>query len=207
MKSIAVYNLSGEKVKDIKLADTVWNVEINESVVKDAVVLQMASLRQGTAKTKTRAEVSGGGKKPWRQKGTGRARQGSTRAPQWIHGGISFGPVPRSYDKKQNKKERVLAIKSLLSLKNKEKNLIVLENFDLKDNKTKTFNDILKKFNATNETLIVVSDDNNNLYLATRNNNKVVVIPSTGLNVLDLMKTNKLILDEKSIEKIEEVLK
>lgn len=207
MKNVTVYNLNGEKVKDIKLADSVWNVEVNENVVKDAVVLQMASLRQGTAKTKTRAEVSGGGKKPWRQKGTGRARQGSTRAPQWIHGGISFGPVPRSYDKKQNKKERVLAIKSLLTLKNKENNLIVVENFDLKDNKTKSFNNILKIFNATDNTLVVTSDENNNLRLATRNNNKVILIPSNGLNVLDLMKTNKMILDEKSIENIEEVLK
>ena len=207
MKNVTVYNLNGEKVKDIKLADSVWNIEVNENVVKDAVVLQMSSLRQGTAKTKTRAEVSGGGRKPWRQKGTGRARQGSTRAPQWIHGGISFGPIPRDYDKKQNRKERVLAIKSLLTLKNKENNLIVIDKFDLKDNKTKTFSNILKSFEAVDNTLVVTSDENNNLMLATRNNSKVILIPSNGLNVLDLMRTNKMILDEKSVENIEEVLK
>ena len=144
MAKVQVLNLKGEKVKDITLKDSVWNIEVNEPVMHDAIVLARASLRQGTASTKTRSEVSGGGRKPYKQKGTGNARQGSTRSPQWPGGGIVFGPKPRKYDKKQNRKERRLALKSALSSKLRDNELVVVENLNLENNKTKTFNEMLK---------------------------------------------------------------
>ena len=139
MPKTQVLNLKGEKVKDLTLKDAVWNIEVNEPVMHDAIVLAQASLRQGTASTKTRSEVSGGGRKPYKQKGTGNARQGSTRSPQWPGGGIVFGPKPRKYDKKQNRKERRLALKSALSAKFQDKELIVVENYNLDSNKTKDY--------------------------------------------------------------------
>ena len=150
MAKTQVLNLKGEKVKDITLKDSVWNIEVNEPVVHDAIVLAQASLRQGTASTKTRSEVSGGGRKPYKQKGTGNARQGSTRSPQWPGGGIVFGPKPRKYDKKQNRKERRLALKSVLSSKFQEKELVVVENLNLETAKTKDFNAMLKNFGFDN---------------------------------------------------------
>ena len=155
MAKTQVLNLKGEKVKDITLNDSVWNVEANESVMHDAIVLAQASLRQGTASTKTRSEVSGGGRKPYKQKGTGNARQGSTRSPQWPGGGIVFGPKPRKYDKKQNRKERRLALKSALSAKFQDKELVIVENLNLDTNKTKDFNAMLKKLNIAGKTLVV----------------------------------------------------
>ena len=140
MAKTQVLNLKGEKVKDLSLKDSVWNTEVNSAVMHDAVVLAQASMRQGTASTKTRSEVSGGGRKPYKQKGTGNARQGSTRSPQWPGGGIVFGPKPRKYDKKQNRKERRLALRSALSSKFQDKELVVVESLALADNKTKTFN-------------------------------------------------------------------
>ena len=206
MAKVQVLNLKGEKVKDITLKDSVWNIEINEPVMHDAIVLARASLRQGTASTKTRSEVSGGGRKPYKQKGTGNARQGSTRSPQWPGGGIVFGPKPRKYDKKQNRKERSLALKSALSSKLRDNELVVVENLNLENNKTKTFNEMLKNVKVNGKALVVFADDNENLFLASRNNNKVAVVAFDEINVLDLVATDYLLIDESSVKKIEEVL-
>ena len=206
MAKVQVLNLKGEKVKDITLKDSVWNIEINEPVMHDAIVLARASLRQGTASTKTRSEVSGGGRKPYKQKGTGNARQGSTRSPQWPGGGIVFGPKPRKYDKKQNRKERRLALKSALSSKLRDNESVVVENLNLENNKTKTFNEMLKNVKVNGKALVVFADDNENLFLASRNNNKVAVVAFDEINVLDLVATDYLLIDESSVKKIEEVL-
>ena len=206
MAKTQVLNLKGEKVKDITLKDSVWNIEVNEPVVHDAIVLAQASLRQGTASTKTRSEVSGGGRKPYKQKGTGNARQGSTRSPQWPGGGIVFGPKPRKYDKKQNRKERRLALKSALSAKFQDKELIVVENYNLDSNKTKAFNEVLGNLKVNGKAVVVYSDDNENLFLASRNNNKVAVLATNEINVLDIVAANYLVIDESSVKKIEEVL-
>ena len=206
MAKVQVLNLKGEKVKDITLKDSVWNIEVNEPVMHDAIVLARASLRQGTASTKTRSEVSGGGRKPYKQKGTGNARQGSTRSPQWPGGGIVFGPKPRKYDKKQNRKERRLALKSALSSKLRDNELVVVENLNLENNKTKTFNEMLKNVKVNGKALVVFADDNENLFLASRNNNKVAVVAFNEINVLDLVAASYLLIDESSVKKIEEVL-
>ena len=206
MAKVQVLNLKGEKVKDITLKDSVWNIEVNEPVMHDAIVLARASLRQGTASTKTRSEVSGGGRKPYKQKGTGNARQGSTRSPQWPGGGIVFGPKPRKYDKKQNRKERRLALKSALSSKLRDNELVVVENLNLENNKTKTFNEMLKNVKVNGKALVVFADDNENLFLASRNNNKVAVVAFDEINLLDLVATDYLLIDESSVKKIEEVL-
>lgn len=206
MAKTQVLNQKGEKVKDITLKDSVWNIEVNEPVMHDAIVLAQASLRQGTASTKTRSEVSGGGRKPYKQKGTGNARQGSTRSPQWPGGGIVFGPKPRKYDKKQNRKERRLALKSALTSKFQDKELVIVENLNLADNKTKTFNEMLKNLKVDGKALVVYFDENENLFLASRNNNKVAVVAFNEINVLDLIAANYLLIDESSVKKIEEVL-
>ena len=206
MAKVQVLNLKGEKVKDITLKDSVWNIEVNEPVMHDAIVLARASLRQGTASTKTRSEVSGGGRKPYKQKGTGNARQGSTRSPQWPGGGIVFGPKPRKYDKKQNRKERRLALKSALSAKFQDKELIVVENYNLDSNKTKAFNEVLGNLKVNGKAVVVYSDDNENLFLASRNNNKVAVLATNEINVLDIVAADYLVVDESSVKKIEEVL-
>jgi large subunit ribosomal protein L4 len=206
MAKTQVLNQKGEKVKDITLKDSVWNIEVNEPVMHDAIVLAQASLRQGTASTKTRSEVSGGGRKPYKQKGTGNARQGSTRSPQWPGGGIVFGPKPRKYDKKQNRKERRLALKSALTSKFQDKELVIVENLNLADNKTKTFNEMLKNLKVDGKALVVYADENENLFLASRNNNKVAVVAFDEINVLDLVAASYLLIDESSVKKIEEVL-
>lgn len=206
MAKAQVLNQKGEKVKDITLKDSVWNIEVNEPVMHDAIVLAQASLRQGTASTKTRSEVSGGGRKPYKQKGTGNARQGSTRSPQWPGGGIVFGPKPRKYDKKQNRKERRLALKSALTSKFQDKELVIVENLNLVDNKTKTFNEMLKNLKVDGKALVVYADENENLFLASRNNNKVAVVAFNEINVLDLVAASYLLIDESSVKKIEEVL-
>ena len=206
MAKTQVLNQKGEKVKDITLKDSVWNIEVNEPVMHDAIVLARASLRQGTASTKTRSEVSGGGRKPYKQKGTGNARQGSTRSPQWPGGGIVFGPKPRKYDKKQNRKERRLALKSALSSKLRDNELVVVESLNLENNKTKTFNEMLKNVKVNGKALVVFADDNENLFLASRNNNKVAVVAFDEINVLDLVAASYLLIDESSVKKIEEVL-
>ena len=206
MAKTQVLNLKGDKVKDLALNDSVWAVEVNEPVMHDAIVLTQASLRQGTASTKTRSEVSGGGRKPYKQKGTGNARQGSTRSPQWPGGGIVFGPKPRKYDKKQNRKERRLALKSALSAKFQDKELVIVENLNLDTNKTKDFNAMLKKLNIAGKTLVVFTDANENLFFASSNNNKVAVQEASEINVLDLVAASYLLIDESSVKKIEEVL-
>ena len=206
MAKTQVLNLKGEKVSDLTLKDSVWNVEVNENVMHDAIVLAQASVRQGTASTKTRSEVSGGGRKPYKQKGTGNARQGSTRSPQWPGGGIVFGPKPRKYDKKQNRKERRLALKSALTSKYKDKELVVVENLNMETNKTKDFNEMLKNLKVDGKALVVYADDNENLFLASRNNDKVAVVATEEINVLDLVAAKYLIIDESSVKKIEEVL-
>ena len=206
MAKVQVVNQKGEKVKDLTLKDSVWNIEVNEAVMHDAIVLAQASLRQGTASTKTRSEVSGGGRKPYKQKGTGNARQGSTRSPQWLGGGIVFGPKPRNYDKKQNKKERRLALKSALTSKFKDKELVVVENLNMETSKTKAFNEMLKNLKIEGKALVVYSEDNENLFFASRNNQNVAVLSFDEINVLDLVASNYLLIDESSVKKIEEVL-
>jgi len=206
MAKTKVFNLKGEEVKELTLKDSVWKVEVNNNVVKDAIVLAQASNRQGTASTKTRSEVSGGGRKPYKQKGTGNARQGSTRSPQWPGGGIVFGPKPRNYDLKQNRKERRLALKSVLTSKLQDKELVVVENLNVETNKTRDFNAILNNLNINGKVLIVSSEENENLFLSSRNNQSVALVATNEINVLDLVATDYLLIDEASVKKIEEVL-
>ena len=207
MSKLELLNVNGEKVKDIKLKDNIFGIEPNDTVLHDALVLYLASERQGTHSTKTRAEVSGGGRKPWRQKGTGNARQGSTRATQFRKGGIAFGPKPRDYSKKQNRKERRLALLSALSYKAKDKELVVLENLKFKTNKTKEMLNVLDKLELTNSKVLLVVDElNENVCLSTRNLGNVKVVLPTELNVYDIVNSDKMVLTEASLKKIEEVL-
>lgn len=207
MTKISVKNLSGEKVKDLTLADSVWNIEVNNDALKKMIRLQLDATRQGTRKTKNRSEVSGGGRKPWKQKGTGRARQGSIRATQWRGGGIPFGVDNRDYSFKINRKERVLAIKSALTSKVLEKKLVVVDNFDIKSTKTKDVLATLNNLKLEDKILFVTSDDAENLYFATRNLPNVLMIYSDEINCYDLINADVVVCDEKSIENIEEVLK
>lgn len=206
MKKLSVLNIKGEKVSDIALNENVWGITPNDSVVYDAVVLARASQRQGTHDTKTRSEVRGGGRKPYRQKGTGNARQGSIRAPHYPGGGIVFGPHPRSYKKKQNRKERILALKSALSYKNIDKEIIVLDNLNLETNKTKEMLKILEAVKASKNILIVVDELTDNVILATRNIPKVVLLQSNEISVLDVMQADCLVITTEAIKSIEEVL-
>ena len=207
MPKIEVINTKGEKVKDIKLNDNVWSIEPNDSVIYDAIVLQMASLRQGSHKVKTRAEVSGGGRKPWRQKGTGNARQGSTRSPQWRHGGIVFGPTTeRNYNVKMNKKERRLALKSALSYKVLDSELKVLDTFKLENSKTKGFLSVMKDLKLDKSVLFVVNELSDEIILASRNIQGVKVILPNEVNVLDLVTYKNMVATEDAIKAIEEVL-
>ena len=206
MKKIAVLNIKGEKVGDITLNENVWGIEPNDAVLYDALTLARNNARQGTADTKTRSEVSGGGKKPWRQKGTGRARQGSTRAPHWIKGGIVFGPHPRSYAKKMNRKERRLALKSALSYKVIESEMIVVDNFDLETGKTKDAKAALNNLKVNKKVLLVVDELNDNVILATRNLNNVVLLEASEINTYDVIAADNMIITEKAVKAIEEVL-
>lgn len=206
MSKLSVLNTKGEKVKDITLSKEIWGIEPNDAVLYDAITLSRNSLRQGTADTKTRSEVSGGGKKPWRQKGTGRARQGSTRAPHWYHGGVVFGPHPRDYSKKMNRKERRLALKSALAYKAIEKELIVVDNFDIQSSKTKDVKSLLANLKAEKNVLIVVDELNENMILATRNLNNVILLQANEINVLDVISADKMIITEAAVKQIEEVL-
>lgn len=207
MAKISVLKLNGEKATDLTLDKNIWDIEINENVLSDALKFQMSSSRQGTHKTKTRAEVSGGGKKPWKQKGTGRARQGSNRSVQWPGGGIAFGPTPRSYDKKMNRKSRKLALKSALSSKFQNKELIVVENLNVESNKTKELITIMNNLKINKNALLVTIGENENLVLASRNNEALKTINAEGINVLDVIKYNSLVIDTESVKRIEEVLK
>lgn len=207
MTKISVKNLNGEKVKDLTLNDSVWNIEVNEDCLKKMIRLQLDATRQGTRKTKNRSEVSGGGRKPWRQKGTGRARQGSTRATQWVGGGIPFGVSPRDYTFKINKKERVIALKSALSSKVQEKALVVVDNFNMESTKTKDALKVLENLKLDNKILFVTSDDAENLYLAVRNLPNVLVIYADEVNCYDLVNADVVVMDEAAVNKLEEVLK
>ncbi len=206
MGKLSVLNIKGEKVSDITLNKNVWEITPNDTVLYDAVVLAQASQRQGTHDTKTRSEVSGGGRKPWRQKGTGHARQGSIRAPQWSGGGIVFGPHPRKYNKKQNRKERVLALKSALSYKNINKEIIALDNLNLESNKTKEMLKTLEAIKAEKNILIVVSELTENVILASRNIPKVVLLGANEISVLDVVAADTLVITTDAIKAIEEVL-
>ena len=207
MTKISVKNINGEKVKDLTLTDSVWNIEVNTDSLKKMIRLQLDASRQGTRKTKNRSEVSGGGRKPWRQKGTGRARQGSIRATQWRGGGIPMGVGPRDYTFKINKKERVLALKSALSSKVQEKALVVVDSFNMKSTKTKDAIKMLEGLKLDNKILFVTSDDAENLYLAVRNLPNVLVIYADEVNCYDLVNADVVVMDEPAISKIEEVLK
>lgn len=207
MAKTQLINLKGEKLKDITLADSVWAIEANDIVLKKAIDLQLAATRQGTHKTKTRSEVSGGGKKPWKQKGTGRARAGSSRSPIWRGGGIVFGVTPRSYGFKMNKKERVLALKSALTHKLADKELVVVDNINLDSLKTKEIKNIMNTLKLDGKTLFVALEDNENLYMATRNLGYAYAINADEINVYDLVNADKLVIDEAAVKKIEEVLK
>lgn len=207
MTKISVKNLNGEKVKDLTLTDSIWNIKINEDCLKKMIRLQLDATRQGTRKTKNRSEVSGGGRKPWRQKGTGRARQGSTRATQWVGGGIPFGVSPRDYTFKINKKERVIALKSALSSKVQEKALVVVDNFNMESTKTKDALKVLENLKLDNKILFVTSDDAENLYLAVRNLPNVLVIYADEVNCYDLVNADTVVMDEAAVNKLEEVLK
>ena len=207
-KKIDVLSLKGEKVKDIKLEDNIFNIEPNDAVVKDAIVAARAGARQGTAKVKTRSEVSGGGRKPYRQKGTGNARQGSIRATQYRHGGIVFGPVPRDYSKKMNKKEKRLALKSALSYKVLDKELVVVENITFETNKTKEMVNLLNSLNLTNhKVLVCVNELTENVCLAARNLGNVKVVLPEEVNTYDLVLSDNLLITEDALKTLEEVLK
>ena len=208
MKKVELLNLKGEKVKDINLNDEIFGITPNKAVLNDAIILTMASLRQGTHKTKNRSEVSGGGRKPWRQKGTGRARQGSIRAVQWVGGGRYGTPVPRDYSKKQNRKERQIAIKSALTEKVANKELIVLDKLTVKTPKTKDLLEVLKTLKvADKKVLLVVKEFDDNIILASRNIQNLVLILADEINVLDIVGTDVMVATEDAIKYVEEVLK
>ena len=205
MPKVDVYDIQGKKVSDVELNEAIFGIEPNEAIVHSVLVNYLANQRQGTQSTKTRSEVSGGGRKPWRQKGTGRARQGSIRAPQWIKGGIALGPKPRSYSYKVNKKEKQLAIKSLLSSKVKEQELTVVDKLELAEIKTKTMVKALSDLKVEGKTLIILADKNDNVYLSSRNIEGVKAITLNMINVYDLLKYNKLVLPLETVKKLEEV--
>ena len=205
MPKVDVLDMKGKKVSDIELAESVFGIEPNEAIVHSVLVNYLANQRQGTQSTKTRAEVSGGGRKPWRQKGTGRARQGSTRAPQWIKGGIALGPKPRSYRYTVNKKERRLAIRSVLSSKVLEKELTVLDKIELKEIKTKSMVKALSALKLEGKTLIVLPENNTNVVMSARNIEGVKTISANNINVFDLLKYNNLVLPVDTVKKLEEV--
>lgn len=207
MSKIEIINVNGEKVKNINLKDNVFIKEPNDAVLHNAIILAQASLRQGTHATKTRSEVSGGGRKPWKQKGTGNARQGSIRATQWRGGGIVFGPQPRDYSKKMNKKERKLALKSALAYKAINKEIVVVDKIAIENAKTKEMANILAKLNiADKKVLVVIETIDENLYLAARNIANIKVVLPSEVNTLDIMTADVMLFEEKALEKVEEVL-
>ena len=205
MPNIDVLSVDGKKVKELELNENIFGIEPNENIVHSVIVNYMANQRQGTQKTKTRSEVSGGGRKPWRQKGTGRARQGSIRAPQWIKGGIALGPKPRSYRFKINKKERQLAVRSVLSSKVNEKELTVLDKIELKEIKTAEMAKIMNNLKLTGKTLFVLPGNDVNVQKSARNIKGVKVSIVDTMNTYDLVKYDNLVLTVDSVKKIEEV--
>ena len=208
MPKVALLNLKGEKIKDIKLNDEIFGIEPNNQTIYDAVVRKGASLRQGTHSVKTRSEVSGGGIKPWRQKGAGRARQGSIRAPHWYHGGVVFGPTTeRNYEKKQNRKESRLALKSALSYKADKKEITVLEKLEVKKAKTKEFIKLLDSLKVNGKTLIVVKELTEELILASRNLSDIKVIETHEINTYDVLNYRNIVITEEAVKMLEEVLR
>ena len=204
MANVSVYNIEGKEVGKIDLSDAVFGVEVNEHLVHMAVVSRLANNRQGTQKAKTRSEVSGGGRKPWRQKGTGRARQGSTRAPQWTGGGVVFAPVPRDYSFKMNKREKRAALKSALTSRVEENKFIVIDEINFEEAKTKNFANILKSLDVS-KALVVLEDDNKNAELSARNIADVKTAKTNTINVYDILKYNTVITTKAVVAKIEEV--
>ena len=202
MANVSVYNIEGKEVETIELSDAVFGVEVNEHLVHMAVVNQLANNRQGTQKAKTRSEVSGGGRKPWRQKGTGHARQGSTRAPQWTGGGVVFAPVPRDYSFKMNKKERRIALKSALTTRVQENKLVVLDELKLDAIKTKDMQNVLNNLKV--EKAMVVTD-NENVIVSARNIPNVITASVGTLNVFDILKYNTVVLDKAAVAKVEDL--
>ena len=205
MPKVDVYDIKGKKVSDIELADSVFGIEPNENIVHAVLINYLANQRQGTQSTKTRAEVRGGGRKPWRQKGTGRARQGSIRAPQWIKGGIALGPKPRSYSYRINKKEKQLAIRSLLSAKVLDNELTVVDKLEVEEAKTKVMAKALTDLKVEGKTLIILADRNDNVLRSSRNIEGVKTIELNTINVFDLLNCNKLVLPLDTVKKLEEV--
>ena len=204
MANVSVYNMEGKEVGTIELNDAVFGVKVNEHLVHMAVVAQLANKRQGTQKAKTRSEVSGGGRKPWRQKGTGHARQGSTRAPQWTGGGVVFAPVPRDYSFKMNKKEKRAALKSVLTSKVQENKFIVLDELKLAEVKTKEMKKVLDNLKVNNA-LVIIGDDSENVALSARNIAGVQTASVNTINVFDMLKYNTIIATKSSVASIEEV--
>lgn len=204
---VQVLDIKGTKVKDLVLNDQIWGIEPHEQSIYDTVVAQQAALRQGTRKVKTRAEVSGGGRKPWRQKGTGRARQGSIRSPQWRGGGVVFGPTPDiNYKKSVNKKVRALAFKSVLSIKAKENNLTILDKFDFTAPSTKQMVEVMKNLDLNDEKTLIITKEKEEVVIKSANNlEKVKTLNTRQLNVFDLLNANKLLITEEAIQAIEEV--
>jgi len=204
MANVSVYNMEGKEVGTIELSDAVFGVEVNEHLVHMAVVSQLANKRQGTQKAKTRSEVSGGGRKPWRQKGTGHARQGSTRAPQWTGGGVVFAPTPRDYTIKLNKKERRLALKSVLTAKVQENKFIVLDELKFDGIKTKNFQAVLNNLNV-DKAMVVINDNDKNVVMSARNIPNVITAQTNTINVYDILKYNTMIVTKAAAETIQEV--
>ena len=204
MAKVSVFNMEGKEVGTIELNDAVFGVEVNEHLVHMAVVQQLANNRQGTQKAKTRSEVSGGGRKPWRQKGTGHARQGSTRSPQWTGGGVVFAPVPRDYSFKLNKKEKRAALKSALTDKVQSSNLIVVDELKFDEIKTKNFVKVMDNLKVQ-KGLVVIDDNDVNVVMSARNVEGVDTTLVNTINVYDIMKANKLVLTKAAVAKIEEV--
>ncbi|CAM2808135.1 50S ribosomal protein L4 [Fructilactobacillus fructivorans] len=206
MASVTLYKQDGSKQGTVDLNDAVFAVEPNENVVYDTVVMQRASQRQGTNGVKSRGKVRGGGKKPWRQKGTGRARQGSIRAPQWVGGGVVFGPTTRSYAYHLPKKVTRLSVKSVLSEKVANDDLVVVDSLDYKAPKTKDLSDLLKKLDASTKTLVVLEDNNENAARSARNIENVRVINAKSVNTLDVLNSNKVVITKAALSQVEEVL-
>ena len=205
MANVSVYNMEGKEVGKLDLSDAIFGVEINEHLVHMAVLQQLADKRQGTQKAKTRSEVSGGGRKPWRQKGTGHARQGSIRAPQWKGGGVVFAPVPRDYSFKMNKKEKRAALKSALTDKAQSNNLIVVDELKFDEIKTKKFAEVMNNLKATRKALVVLADNDQNVVLSARNLAEANTTLTNTLNVYDIVNARTLVLTKDAVAKIEEV--
>ena len=205
MPKVDVYDMKGKKVSDVELAESVFGIEPNEAIVHSVLVNYLANQRQGTQSTKTRAEVSGGGRKPWRQKGTGRARQGSIRAPHWVGGGVALGPKPRSYNYTVNKKEKRLAIKSMLSSKVLENELVVVENLPLKEIKTKEMARILNNLKVEGKAVILLPEKDEVVQKSARNIEGVKTLQVGTINVYDLLKHKNLVVTEDTVKKLEEV--